>query len=64
MVKRILMLLVFAALFTVCAKPLTLVKNGKAVSTIVVADNASEVAKYAAEMLAEHHPSPFAFHLS
>lgn len=54
MVKRVFMLLIFAAVFTVCAKPLTLVKNGKAVSSIVIADNASEVAKFAASLLAEH----------
>ncbi len=39
---------------TLSAKPLTLVKNGKAASTIVIADDASEVAKTAAAELAKH----------
>ena len=46
--------LLAASAFVLAAKPLTLVSNGKASSTIVIADNASEVARTAAELLANH----------
>ena len=47
-------LLLAASALVLAAKPLTLVNNGKASSTIVIADNASEVARTAAELLASH----------
>lgn len=54
MVKRTLLLLAFLCISAVNAESITLVKDGKAQSTIVIADDASEVARTAAELLAEH----------
>ncbi len=47
-------LLLAVSALVLAAKPLTLVSKGQASSSIVIADNASEVARTAAELLSSH----------
>ena len=54
MMKKFFLLVAAAVVCTAFAKPVTLVKDGKASAVIVISDNAGDVAKNAANILSEH----------
>ena len=54
MMKKFFLLVAVAVVCTAFAKPVTLVRDGKASAVIVISDNAGDVAKNAANILSEH----------